>query len=146
MLAYTFYYWTVPFRDSSCERCWLGRAKHGTKSGDDQIQKLMKTRVDEMPVPSKGPPLLIDDRNGFAIAEMPAIIIYLGETPYPMLRTPSLRALTMKFVNDANDLIDEITLQGVSRCGQTDNGANSCRASRNGCPSGRKQGVGMGFT
>jgi glutathione S-transferase len=43
---------------------------------------------------------------------MPAIILYLGETLGLMPATAALRALTMKIVNDANDVIDEITLDG----------------------------------
>ena len=33
-----------------------------------------------MPVPFMGPPLLIDKKADFAIAQMPAIVLYLGET------------------------------------------------------------------
>ncbi len=43
---------------------------------------------------------------------MPAIVLYLGETLDLMPSTPALRALTMKIVNDANDVIDEITQDG----------------------------------
>ena len=68
--------------------------------------------VSHMPVPFMGPPLLIDKKADFAIAQMPAIILYLGETLDLMPDTPALRALTMKIVNDANDVIDEITLDG----------------------------------
>ena len=65
-----------------------------------------------MPVPFMGPPMLIDKKAGFAIAQMPAIILYLGETLDLMPANPALRAMTMKIVNDANDVIDEITLDG----------------------------------
>ena len=43
---------------------------------------------------------------------MPAIILYLGETLGLMPPTPASRAMTMKIVNDANDVLDEITLNG----------------------------------
>jgi glutathione S-transferase len=68
--------------------------------------------VREMPVPFMGPPMLIDKKADFAIAEMPAIILYLGETLDLLPATPALRAMTMKVVNDANDVIDDITLDG----------------------------------
>ena len=68
--------------------------------------------VQDMPVPFMGPPLLIDKKADFAIAEMPAVVLYLAETLDLMPATPALRALTMKIVNDANDVIDEITLDG----------------------------------
>ena len=68
--------------------------------------------VKQMPVPFMGPPLLIDRKADVAIAQMPAIVLYLGETLDLMPTTPALRAMTMKIVNDANDVIDEITLDG----------------------------------
>ena len=43
---------------------------------------------------------------------MPAIILYLGETLNLLPQTPALRAMTLKIVCDANDVIDEITIQG----------------------------------
>jgi hypothetical protein len=43
---------------------------------------------------------------------MPAIILYLGDTLDLLPANPSLRALTIKIVNDANDVIDEITQNG----------------------------------
>jgi hypothetical protein len=33
--------------------------------------------VKDMPVPFMGPPILVDKKAGFAIAEMPAIVLYL---------------------------------------------------------------------
>jgi glutathione S-transferase len=65
-----------------------------------------------MPVPFMGPPLLIDKKADIAIAQMPAIILYLGETLKLLPASPALRAMTIKVVNDANDVIDEITLDG----------------------------------
>jgi glutathione S-transferase len=65
-----------------------------------------------MPVPFMGPPLLIDNKPEFAIAQMPAIVLYLGETLDLMPASAAQRAMTMKIVNDANDVIDEITLDG----------------------------------
>ncbi len=50
---------------------------------------------------------------------MPAIVLYLGETLDLLPATPALRALTMKIVNDANDVIDEIDLDGGHGCGPT---------------------------
>ena len=59
-----------------------------------------------------GPLMLIDKKADFAIAQMPAIILYLGETLDLLPTATCLRALTIKIVNDANDVIDEITLDG----------------------------------
>jgi len=112
MSDYDLYYWSVPFRGQFVRAvlAWAGRS--WTEGGDAAISKLMAAPVKDMPVPFMGPPLLVDRKADVAIAEMPAILLYLGETLDLLPATPALRALTMKTVNDANDVIDEITLDG----------------------------------
>ena len=112
MSDYDLYYWSVPFRGQFVRAVLAYAGKTWTEGGDAAISKLMEGAVDHMPVPFMGPPLLIDKKADFAIAEMPAIILYLSETLDLMPATPSLRAMTLKVVNDANDVIDEITLDG----------------------------------
>ena len=86
--------------------------KTWTEGGDAAISRLMAAPVTEMPIAFMGPPMLVDNRADFAIAQMPAVVLYLGETLDLMPATPALRALTMKIVGDANDVIDEMTLNG----------------------------------
>ena len=109
---YKFYYWSVPFRGQFVRAVLAYAGKGWTEAGDEAIGKLMAGPVDKMPVPFMGPPLLIDKKADAAIAQMPAIILYLGEMLGLMPATPALRALTMKIVLDANDVIDELTLDG----------------------------------
>jgi glutathione S-transferase len=112
MSDYDLYYWSVPFRGQFVRAVLAYAGKTWTERGDAAISKLMVGSVKDMPVPFMGPPILVDKKAGFAIAEMPAIVLYLGETLDLLPATPALRALTMKIVNDANDVIDEITLDG----------------------------------
>jgi glutathione S-transferase len=112
MTDYTLYYWSVPFRGQFVRAVLAYAGKSWDEAGDATISKLMEGAVKKMPVPFMGPPLLIDNRADFAIAEMPAIVLYLGETLDLLPAAPELRALTMKIVCDANDVIDEMTLQG----------------------------------
>jgi glutathione S-transferase len=112
MSDYKLYYWSVPFRGQFVRAVLAFAGKTWTEGGDDAISKLMEAPVKKMPVPFMGPPLLFDKKASFAIAQMPAIILYLGETLNLLPATPALRALTIKIVNDANDVIDEITLDG----------------------------------
>lgn len=112
MSDYDLYYWSVPFRGQFVRAVLAFAGRSWTEGGDDAIARLMQRPVEQMPVPFMGPPLLIDKKTDFAVAEMPAIILYLGETLGLMPATPDLRALTMKIVNDANDVLDEITLDG----------------------------------
>ncbi|MGI4878519.1 MAG: glutathione S-transferase [Janthinobacterium lividum] len=112
MSDYDLYYWSVPFRGQFVRAVLSYAGKTWTEVGDAAISQLMSGPVADMPVPFMGPPMLIDKKADFAIAEMPAIVLYLGETLNLMPATAPLRALTMKIVNDANDVIDEITLDG----------------------------------
>lgn len=112
MSDYQLFYWPVPFRGQFVRAVLAHAGKTWTEAGDDAIVKLMEGPVKKMPVPFMGPPLLIDNKADVAIAQMPAIILYLGETLGLMPATPALRAVTIKIVNDANDVIDEITLDG----------------------------------
>ena len=112
MSDYELYYWSVPFRGQFVRAVLAYAGKTWTEGGDDAIFKLLSGPVKKMPMPFMGPPLLIDKKLDFAIAQMPAIVLYLGETLDLMPATPALRALTMKIVCDANDVIDEITLDG----------------------------------
>ena len=112
MPDYKLYYWSVPFRGQFVRAVLAFAGKTWTEGGDDAISKLMEGHMKKMPVPFMGPPLLIDKKADFAIAQMPAIVLYLGETLNLLPATPTLRALTVKIVNDANDVIDEITLDG----------------------------------
>jgi glutathione S-transferase len=112
MADYKLYYWSVPFRGQFVRAVLAYAGKTWTEAGDDAIGKLMNAPVGKMPVPFMGPPLLIDNKTDAAISQMPAIIFYLGETLKLMPADPVLRALSLKIVNDANDVIDEVTQDG----------------------------------
>jgi len=52
----------------------------------------MNGPVADNPVPFMGPPVLTDRKAGFAIAQMPAITLYLGETLSLLPATAASRA------------------------------------------------------
>jgi glutathione S-transferase len=112
---YELLYWSAPFRGQFVRAVLAFAGKTWTEGGDAKISRLMEGPMKDMPVPFMGPPVLIDHKADVALAEMPAIILYLGETLHLMPETPALRAMTIKIVNDANDVIDEITLNGGDR-------------------------------
>lgn len=112
MSDYELYYWSVPFRGQFVRAVLAFAGKDWTEAGDAAISSLMDGPVEKMPVPFMGPPLLVDRKADAAVAQMPAIVLYLGETLDLLPEAPALRALTMKIVGDANDVIDEMTLGG----------------------------------
>lgn len=112
MADYELYYWSVPFRGQFVRAVLALAGKTWSEAGDAAIARLMEEPVARMPVPFMGPPLLVDAAADVALAEMPAIVLYLGETLDLLPATPALRAAAMKVVADANDVLDEITLDG----------------------------------
>ena len=112
MADYTLYYWSVPFRGQFVRALLAFAGKSWTEGGDAAISKLMGGPVADMPVPFMGPPVLVDHKAEAAISQMGAIVTYLGETLDLLPEDPTVRALTLKVALDANDLIDELTLDG----------------------------------
>ena len=80
MSDYELYYWSVPFRGQFVRAVLAYAGKSWTEHGDAAIAKLMDGPVEADAGPFMGPPLLIDKKADFAIAQMPAIVLYLGET------------------------------------------------------------------
>jgi glutathione S-transferase len=112
MPDYELYYWSVPFRGQFVRAVLAHAGRDWSEGGDGAIAKLMKGSAKKMPVPFMGPPVLVDKKADVAISQMPAILLYLGETLDLLPGTPALRALTIKVVNDANDVLDELTQDG----------------------------------
>jgi glutathione S-transferase len=112
MSDYTLYYWSMPFRGQFVRAVLAFAGKNWTEAGDAEISRLMEGPVGEMPIPFMGPPVLVDGKAKVAISQMSAIVLYLGETLDLLPAAPADRALTLKVVNDANDVIDELTLDG----------------------------------
>jgi len=106
------YYWPVPFRGQfirailACGGCSWDEHDFG------EIEDMMGRSVEEQPIAFMGPPVLIDRDRNFALSQMPAIAMYLGERLQLLPSAASGRALTAKIINDANDVIDELTLNG----------------------------------
>jgi len=112
MSDYDLYYWPIPFRGQFVRAVLAYADKSWTEHDGAAISKLMGGPVKQMPVPFMGPPLLIDKKADFALSQMSAIVLYLGDTLDLMPAAPAQRAMTIKIVNDANDVIDDITLDG----------------------------------
>ncbi len=112
MSDYELYYWPVPFRGQFVRALLSFAGKSWTECDASAISDLMEGQVEDMPVPFMGPPLLIDKEADVAVAQMPAVIFYLADSLNLMPETAALRSLTLKIVCDANDVIDELTLNG----------------------------------
>ena len=112
MADYDLYYWPLPFRGQFIRAILAFAGKTWTEHDSDDISALMEQEPGEQPAPFMGPPVLIETGTGFAVSQMPAIALYLGDTLALIPQDPRQRAFTAKIVNDANDVIDELTLDG----------------------------------
>lgn len=112
MSDFTLYYWPIPFRGEFV-RALLAHAGATVHEPDsDAVGAMMARDPRDQPVPHMAPPMLVDNASGQAIAEMPAICLWLGEQFGLMPIDPHPRALALKIINDANDVLDEMTLDG----------------------------------
>lgn len=110
MADYTLYYWPVPFRGQFIRAILAYAGK--TWDEPDDVAEQMAAPPGQQLIPHMGPPVLVDNSSGFKLAEMPAIAFYLGEKLQLLPKDVEGRALTLKVVNDANDVIDDITNDG----------------------------------
>lgn len=112
MPDFALYYWPLPFRGQFVRAILAFAGKTWSEADAATISALMSGQIKDMPVPFMGPPLLVDSRNETAVAQMPAIMLYLGETLHLLPADAAQQAATLKIVHDANDVIDELTLDG----------------------------------
>ncbi len=112
MASYDLYYWPVPFRGQFIRAILAYAGKSWDEHDSGEIGKLMSADPSDQPVPFIGPPVLIDHGAKVTLSQMPAIALYLGETLGLVPDTADGRAIAAKIVNDANDVIDELTLDG----------------------------------
>lgn len=112
MAEYEFYYWPLPFRGQFIRAILAFSGKSWSEQGSEAITDLIGRDPTDQPVAFMGPPVLIERATGFALSQMPAIAVYLGDTLGLIDDRAASRALTAKVANDANDVIDELTLYG----------------------------------
>jgi glutathione S-transferase len=112
MSHYELHYWQVPFRGQFIRAILAFAGERWDEFDDAAVAAAMDEGVHRQPVSFKGPPLLVDKRSGVALAQMPAIAYYLGETLDLLPATTAAKALSLKVVNDANDVIGELTVDG----------------------------------
>ncbi len=112
MREFDLYYWPVPFRGQFLRAILAFAGARWTEHDADEIAALMGRDPAEQPIGFMGPPILIDRERDFVLSQMPSIAMYLGERLGLLPDAPEGRALTAKVANDANDVIDELTLDG----------------------------------
>ena len=106
MLEYKFYYWNVPFRGNFIE-IFLHEVRANYKRLDPtQIYPEKSLKISS---PGMAPPYLYDCKNKKYLAQMPAILMYLGNQYNYLPKRPRVLALAFKTIMDCHDVLAEIT-------------------------------------
>ncbi|MGB8621974.1 MAG: glutathione S-transferase [Paracoccaceae bacterium] len=112
MTDYTLHYWPAPFRGEFVRAVLAHVGADWSEAGSEKTARAMSLPVAEQQVPHMAPPMLVDHGADVALAQMPAILAYLGVKHGLMPEDSTRNALTHKIVADANDVLDEITQDG----------------------------------
>ena len=115
MPDYSLYYWPIPFRGQFVRAVLAYVGATWDDRGVDETAEVKSRPVAEQPVPHMAPPLLVDHTTEVAIAQMPAILSYLGLKHGLLPNDPFQAALAQKVVADTNDVLDEVTRNGGER-------------------------------
>ena len=110
MTDYTLYYWPIPFRGQFVRAVLAHIHATWEEAGVGAIAALKDRAPAGQPVPHMGPPVLTDHAADLSLAQMPAILDYLGGKHGLIPDDPARDALTVKIVADANDVLYEMTL------------------------------------
>jgi len=110
MPDYTLYYWPVPFRGQFVRSVLAHIGATWQEAGVEAISALKDAAPADQPVPHMGPPVLTDHTGNLSLAQMPAILTYLGGRHGLIADDPVQQALIAKIVADANDVLYEMTL------------------------------------
>lgn len=109
---YTLYYWPLPFRGQFIRYVMAHASARWEDAPVDRLSALRGLPVGAQPLPFMAPPLLHDHAADLQVAQLPAILAYLGRKHALLPGEPARDALTMKVIGDANDVLEEITLNG----------------------------------
>ncbi len=110
MADYTLYYWPVPFRGQFVRAVLAHAGARWDEVGAEAIAALKSESPGEQLAPHMGPPVLVDHTADVSLAQMPAILHYLGRMHGLMPEDLAAEALTVKVIADANDVLYEMTL------------------------------------
>lgn len=109
MTDYTLYYWPFPFRGQFVRAVLEHVHADWDEAAVAEVSEATDAAPADQPVPHMGPPVLTDHEAGMSLAQMPAILDYLGCRHELTPDDPPRAALTVKAVADANDVLYELT-------------------------------------
>ena len=110
--SYHLYYWPLALRGHPVRYVLAHLGESWQEAEMEEVRGLKDCPVGDQPIPFMGPPVLHDGADDVWMSQLPAVLLYLGEKHGLVPLSPEARAMTVKILADANDLIDELTLFG----------------------------------
>jgi len=108
-MTYELHYWDLPFRGIFVELVLAEAGADWTRHSPGAIYPDHRL---ERAAPGMAPPFLVDTATGRTLSQMPAIVFHLAGRHGLLPQDEWPRALSLKLVLDANDV-----LEGITRCG-----------------------------
>jgi glutathione S-transferase len=109
MVDYTLYYWPIQFRGQFIRAVLAYAGASWNEVSFDEIIAQKSAEPSAQLIPHMGPPVLTDHSRGFSISQMAAVLTYLGEKHGLMADDLVHRAMNTKLIDDANDVLYEMT-------------------------------------
>ncbi len=108
-MGWELFYWDVPFRSVPIRLLFRVAGQSLSLPDSAAVTALKVQDVRLQPVPSMAPPFLLNQGEGIALSQMPAIVLYVSQRFELMQSTPLAAAQLMKVRGDMNDILCEVT-------------------------------------
>ncbi|MCO6408561.1 glutathione S-transferase [Hoeflea alexandrii] len=109
MTDYTLYYWPIQFRGQFVRSVLAHIGCVWEEAGYEASLAQRTSPPGEQLIAHMGPPVLTDHQRNIHVSQMPAILSFLGEKHDLTGTDPATRAMCLKVVCDANDVLYEMT-------------------------------------
>ncbi|SOE16723.1 glutathione S-transferase [Hoeflea halophila] len=109
MTDYTLYYWPIQFRGQFVRSALAHIGCAWEEAGYEATLVQKSSPPNKQLIAHMGPPVLTDHQGNIHISQMPAILTYLGDKHGLTGGKPGARAMCLKLICDANDVLYEMT-------------------------------------
>ena len=109
MARYALYYHPIPFRGHFIRYVLAYAGQDWDEPDHDEVLRLKALPVTGQPYPFMAPPMLHDRNHDVWLAQLPAILTYLGVAHHLMVAQPGGEARVQKVIADCNDVLEGIT-------------------------------------
>ncbi|MCH2107939.1 MAG: hypothetical protein MK135_01300 [Polyangiaceae bacterium] len=108
-MSWELYYWRVPFRSAAIRLLFVQAGEELSLADSSDVSALKNLSIHQQPVPAMAPPILLSEKEGVALSQMPAICLFISQRFDLIDNTPLACSQLVKVLGDMNDILCEIT-------------------------------------